>query len=143
MTRSDDRSAQGGADEAPGYEIRASISVEAMEYFMAVQHDLVAGVLDGIEDRLDEPEELRRYLRDVREINEETRLDRDDEWASFVSRLQEDDALYLFEFREDYYQDFGILVERNGEIVFRTIWESVAPEGFEPESIGETEFDRL
>ncbi len=126
-----------------GYEILAPVSVEVMEYFMGVQHDTVDAIVRGIEERLDEPEALREYLRDTREINERTRLASDPDWMEFTERLRPNDRLYLFEFRERYYQDFGLIVLRDGEIVFRTVWESAAPQGMEREILREPEVDRL
>jgi hypothetical protein len=134
---------QSGGGDAADYRILAAISVEAMEYFLAEQYAAVATFLDGIEERLDDPEELQRYLLAIREINERSRLDMDPEWTDFVGRLRPGDELYLFEYRRQYYNDFGLLVIRDGEIVFRTVWESAWPAGMDSERPIESEFDRL
>lgn len=126
-----------------GYETLAPVSVEVMEYFMAVQHDTVASIIRGVEERLENAEDLRGFLRDTREINERTRLAADPDWIEFTRRLRPDDQLFLFEYRERYYQDFGIMVVRDNEIVFRTVWESAAPEGVARELLQNPEIDRL
>ncbi len=134
---------QGSEDDPDDYRILAAVSVEAMEYFHAEQYSAVATFLEGIEERLDDPEELERYLLAVREINERSRLDMDPEWTDFVARLRPDDELYLYEYRRRYYNDFGLMVIRDGEIVFRTVWESAWPSGMDSDRPPEPEFDRL
>lgn len=132
-----------GRAEAADYEILAPVSVESMEYFMRAQYDTVDAFLDGFAERIHEPVELQRYLRDLREINESTRLDRDPEWAEFVERVRSGDELYLFEFHRPYRHEFGLLVLRDGEIVFRTVWESASPGALGTEGVQDPEVDRL
>ena len=132
-----------GGEAAAGYEMLAPVSVEAMEYFFAEQHGAVEAFLDGIEERIHDTVELQRFLRDAREINEQSRLDADPEWRNFVGRLRSGDELYLFEYRRRFYNDFGLLVLRDGKVVFRTVWDSAWPAGLEAEQITEPEIDRL
>ncbi len=132
-----------GGDEAVAYEVLAPVSVEVMEYFFAEQHGAVEVFLQGVEERIHDTVELQRFIRDAREINERARLDADPDWAGFVSRLRDGDELYLFEYRRRYYNDFGLLVLRDGRIVFRTVWESAWPAGLDVDQITDPEIDRL
>ncbi len=134
---------ESGGEEAAAYGTLAPVSVEALEYFLAEQYGAVDAFLEGVEERLHDSLELQRYIRDAREINERARLDTDPDWVDFIRRIRSDDELYLFEYRREYYNDFGLLVLRDGRIVFRTVWDSAWPSGMDAQQIANPEIDRL
>ena len=127
--------------ESKHYEMMAPISVEYIEYIAKSHHGSVDAILTGVEKRRNDPKELSYFLEHAKKMNDQALITNIPEWISLRDRLEENDAIYLFKYRIEGYEDFGILVIRDGEIVYRNPEAASWSTGLKPE--GEFEIDEL
>ena len=105
--------------DARRYELLAPTSVEFIEISSQYELATLSGIRQGIEKRLDSPDELRAYMKTLRKIEEIVDRANDPQWQAFTNRLEPGDALYYYNYRDDKYSEDGLIVLRNGNIVFR------------------------
>ena len=78
---------------------------------------IISGILDVVEKRIDDPDALREFIKQERSIDYREIFSMADE--GFIDHLQTEDQIFYFDYRDGDYRDDGILVIRDGEIVYR------------------------
>jgi len=107
--------------EASAYTMLEPTSVAYIEYAMEDQYDTVDAIITGVERRKDDPAALAEYLQYLKRcVRVDPRID--PQWKEVKRRLRESDRLYFFKYKSEDYSDFGLLVLRNGNIVYRSPW---------------------
>jgi len=101
--------------EAEFYTTLGEVSPEFLEYIIGWHHGTVQAILEGVQALKNDPEALTSYLEQLKDL--EGSID-----FELIDRLKENDALYFFEFERANYRDYGLIVLRNGKIVYREVW---------------------
>jgi hypothetical protein len=99
-----------------------------MEYEMEERYREVDAIITGIDKRKDDPIAMAKHMEYLKRcVRRDPRLDL--EWQRFKNRLRQDDAIYFFKYRHGQaggerglYDDFGILVLRDGDVIYRSRW---------------------
>ncbi|MBQ7252020.1 MAG: hypothetical protein IJS32_05395 [Kiritimatiellae bacterium] len=106
----------------PFYEVLEPVSVSFMERMAEQQYDTVDAFISGVGKRMDEPEKLACYLDCIAQMNECNDIRKNPQWRHFKERLRAGDSVCYFDYQNGDYGDFGLLVLRNGKIVYRSKW---------------------
>ena len=129
-------------EDAAHYVVLAPASIEFMKVLREENYHFTKGLINGIRARQDDQEALDTFLDRMERINERGR--EEEEYGSDLSaRLQPGDRLFFFRFRKDEYRDSGLLVIRNGEIVYRKASATAHAPGAELPDKDEVDIDRL
>ena len=95
-------------------------------------------LVEGVEARIDDPEALRVFLKRIRNVLENDWV----HWHNIETQMRAGDQLFYFEYEADDYQDQGVMITREGTILFRkTLSRSWDPKKGDPPL--EYDFDRL
>lgn len=108
--------------EAARYEVLAPTSVEYMEYSDNDHHETVKSIIQGVRQCQGNPEKLTKYLDHLEKVNDCTDRQADPEWLRFKEHLRDGDLIVFFKYKEGAYNDFGLLVLRDGSIRYRSVW---------------------
>ena len=108
-------------EEARYYKTLSSTSVETVERYAENFSVELTMLLKTIRERIAADEEdLRMYIDRLIELYDTPDLPMSEEaWRDIRSRLRGTDRVYEFEYARGGYSDYGILVIRDGKIVYR------------------------
>jgi hypothetical protein len=112
-------------DIARGYLVLAPVSVEYIEHIRPDEQLHLDGVIKNIEKAKGDPTHIDRYLDHLQRLRDGRKTERAD-WVSLTNRIKSTDSMYYFEYKirivGERYDDHGLLILRNGEIIYRSIF---------------------
>jgi hypothetical protein len=108
-------------EEAKQYKNFEEISVEFIQRSRDQNEEFMSMFLNNIEQRIDNPEELKSYIERMRElyVYHSTCGNDAEEWEAFKTKIKSGDTVYDF---EDIEGRGGTIVLRNGKIVYKSIY---------------------
>jgi hypothetical protein len=113
------------SDLAQEYSLLAPVSVEYIEYIRPDEQVPIDGVIHNLERVKTNSAHLDRYLQYLTCVQAAVETDRA-QWLSLTNRIRKTDSMYFFKYKKPvgdaYYDDFGMLVLRDGDIVYRSRW---------------------
>lgn len=111
-------------EEAERYTLLAPTSPEFIAYLDGQHRDTISAVISNLEKRKEDPAKLEEYIAYLQRVHAGTDFRSQPEWSSLTNRLQKGDSLYFFEYKrregDARYSDFGLLVLRDGSVVYRS-----------------------
>lgn len=131
--------------ETARYTLLAPTSVEYIEYSDNEHLETVESIIQGVRQRQDSPEKLAKYLDHLEKVTKCNDRKADSEWQRFKGHTRDGDTIFFFMYEQDAYNDFGLLVLRDGAIRYRTVWGWVLsqPKGETNSVPSGMSFDRL
>jgi len=136
-------------EEAERYTLLSPTSPEHIAYLDSQHRDSMSAVISNLERRKDDPVKIEEYIGYLKRMYACTDFRSQPEWTSLTNRLQKGDSLYFFKYKqregEANYSDYGLLVLRDGNIVYRSRegWGISQPEGQTNAPPQGLEIDRL
>lgn len=107
--------------EAKRYHFVEPISPEFLQLVAGEHKSTVEAILSGVERRKDNPQDLAKYLEGKKRMDWSLQFNWIDEKAA--DELKKGGQLYYFKYQKvdqnETYSDFGVLVLREGRIVYR------------------------
>ena len=131
-------------DEAKFYRVLAPISPDYTLRLVGENHAIVRGLINRLRV---EPNDLSQRVSDLVDkfetTNDRLLTETREELQSLALLTRETDRWFYFKFARDLYRDSGILVIRNGQIVYRRRYEWSHFPGSELPNDHDVEFNRL
>lgn len=110
-------------DLAQGYLVLAPVSAEYIEYIRPDEQVLRSAVIVNLERAKRDPARIDRWLEYLTRVEARAQKDRA-QWISVTNRIRKTDSMYFFEYHtrigDASYGDCGLLVLRDGNIVYRS-----------------------
>jgi hypothetical protein len=121
-------------DEVKHYSLLAPASPEVIEFLESHRQKTIESIISTLDRIKTDPTKLERYIQVLKKIHNGSPILSEPEWSSFTNRLQKGDSVYFFSYKADNnqdrsYSDCGLLVLRNGHLVYRNPWLGVMLEG--------------
>jgi hypothetical protein len=130
-------------DLAQFYEVLAPTSLAYILQAEETQYYFVEGLINGMRVRSEQSEETAQFLDRFQKINQDALHENREYVERLGRRIKETDRIFYFKYKRNYYRDFGLLVIRDGNIIFRDrSGYSVMPGTDLPEE-AEVNFDKL
>jgi hypothetical protein len=107
-------------EEAGGYIVLAPTSVAYIEYEEEDHYGGLDAIVKGVEKRKDDPVALAKYLKYLKCISVNPCVE--PEWQSLRNRLRDGDKMYFFKYKRGAYDDYGLVVLRDGNVIYRSPW---------------------
>lgn len=104
------------------YNLLAPVSCEYIQRIDRSHSDAVYAIIQNVEKRMDEPEALADYLARLKKVISCAGVYESPEWQYLTNGIRQADSMYFFEYSSGPYSDFGLLVLRQGDVVFRWPW---------------------
>ena len=108
--------------EASDYKLLAPVSCEYIQRIDRDHSDTVFAIIQNVEKRKDDPEALADYLARLKKVSSCADVYESPEWQYLTNGIRQADSMYFFEYSSGSYSDFGVLVLRQGDVVFRWPW---------------------
>jgi len=133
-------------DLARGYLVLAPVSVEYIEHIRLDEQVFMDGVIKNLEKAKSDPANIDRYLDYLKRLRDARRTKRAD-WISLTNRIKSTDSIYYFEYEayvvSERYGDYGLLILRNGDVVYRSPFGQSFSGGLTEEDVSQTTLDEL
>ena len=98
-----------------GYTLTEPLPIDFMAQACVADRQFLQAIVRMIEKTKDDPEALVKALDRIRYVTENEWVN----WDDIKNRMKEGDKLFYFTFKQNNYDDYGVLVLRDKDIVFR------------------------
>jgi len=129
-------------EEERHYKFLAPTSIEYIKYVHETEQSMIQGTLAAIRANNDQ-EKLDDFLNKLEERNQEGNKQVAEFLKSFAEKIDVNDRLFYFSYEKESYRDYGLLVIRDGSIVYRERWGFSSEPGAGLPEMDELEFDDL
>lgn len=130
-------------EEAAHYVVLAPASLDFMKFLHEQTYYSTKGLINGVRSRQDDQDALNAFLARMEGVNEKVIKEEKQYRDDLSARLLPGDRLFFFRFQKEAYRDSGLLVIRDGQIVYRAASATAYQPGSELPNDDEVNFDRL
>ena len=98
-----------------GYTLMEPLPIDFMAEAGAADRQFMQAIVRMVDKAKDDPEALAKALDRIRYMTEIEWVN----WSDLKNRMKKGDKLFYFTFKQNNYDDYGVLVLRDKDIVFR------------------------